>query len=330
VTSAIDRIAFYSKGIPRIINMICDNALLIASATDQTKVGAEIIEEVADELKLKDPSLFEARSVVTETPGFNVPEDFAGDPILTVGRGARTEDHQVIDGANYSSSMARGYATVHKAKRWKTRVAAGVIVVIILIGAAPFISWQKSGVELPPVTVPIEEVFTPIRKLIDRVLTIQEAMQINSNVERIVESPGSDEEPWWNREIRKRFDPLATKRKEPPRTLQEDVSRNRTDAKLKPVDRTASSKPDQRTLSRVQNEEEKTPPWSRRSIRVVVENSIVRDEPTANAEIIATLRPGAQIRLLGRKGDYWQIRSSEPQIIRGYVHREDAFFAPSK
>jgi hypothetical protein len=180
------------------------------------------------------------------------------------------------------------------------------------------------------VTVPIEEVFTPIRKLIDRVLMIQEAMQINSNVERIVESPGSDEEPWWNREIRKRFDPLATKRKEPPRTLQEDVSRNRTDAKLKPVDRTASSKPDQRTLSRVQNEEEKTPPWSRRSIRVVVENSIVRDEPTANAEIIATLRPGAQIRLLGRKGDYWQIRSSEPQIIRGYVHKEDAFFAPSK
>ncbi|HSE89787.1 MAG TPA: AAA family ATPase, partial [Candidatus Binatia bacterium] len=51
----IERIAFYSKGIPRLINVICDNALLIAYGASKRKVSAEIIEEVAAELQLAAP-----------------------------------------------------------------------------------------------------------------------------------------------------------------------------------------------------------------------------------------------------------------------------------
>ena len=49
---AIDRIAVYSYGSPRQINIICDNALLVAYGTYQNQVSVEIIEEVARDLGL--------------------------------------------------------------------------------------------------------------------------------------------------------------------------------------------------------------------------------------------------------------------------------------
>jgi general secretion pathway protein A len=51
--AAIQRIALYSKGVPRLINIICDNALLIAYVTSQQKVSGNMIEEVAQDLRLK-------------------------------------------------------------------------------------------------------------------------------------------------------------------------------------------------------------------------------------------------------------------------------------
>ena len=53
---SVQKIALYSKGIPRLINVICDNALLIAYATSQSKVSPKIINEVARDLQLMEPS----------------------------------------------------------------------------------------------------------------------------------------------------------------------------------------------------------------------------------------------------------------------------------
>src|SRR5262245_57812940 len=50
---AIERIGFYSKGIPRLMNIICDNALLNAFAVSQRSVSAEMVEEVARDLELR-------------------------------------------------------------------------------------------------------------------------------------------------------------------------------------------------------------------------------------------------------------------------------------
>lgn len=50
---ALDRIAFYSTGIPRLINIICDNGLTIAYATSAKRVSAAVVEEVASDLGLK-------------------------------------------------------------------------------------------------------------------------------------------------------------------------------------------------------------------------------------------------------------------------------------
>ena len=50
---AVREIALYSKGIPRLINIICDNALLIAYAASEKKVTADIIKEVARDMRLE-------------------------------------------------------------------------------------------------------------------------------------------------------------------------------------------------------------------------------------------------------------------------------------
>jgi general secretion pathway protein A len=49
---AVEKIAAHSRGIPRIINIICDNALLIAFAASKKTVSAATIDEVARDLRL--------------------------------------------------------------------------------------------------------------------------------------------------------------------------------------------------------------------------------------------------------------------------------------
>ena len=49
---AVQQIAFYSKGIPRLINIICDNALLIAYAESRKIVSVDIIKQVARDLRI--------------------------------------------------------------------------------------------------------------------------------------------------------------------------------------------------------------------------------------------------------------------------------------
>ena len=60
-----------------------------------------------------------------------------------------------------------------------------------------------------------------------------------------------------------------------------------------------------------------------------MDNSYVRDKPTSKADVIATLRPGTHIQVVGRFGDYFEVRSLDNEAIRGYVHKEDAFFQPA-
>jgi general secretion pathway protein A len=49
---AFRQIAFYSDGIPRLVNIICDNALLCAYARSRKTISADIIKEAAHDLRL--------------------------------------------------------------------------------------------------------------------------------------------------------------------------------------------------------------------------------------------------------------------------------------
>ena len=52
--SAIKEIYNYSKGIPRLINIICDNALLTGFSQDTNRIGKNIIKNVIGEIELKE------------------------------------------------------------------------------------------------------------------------------------------------------------------------------------------------------------------------------------------------------------------------------------
>jgi LysM domain len=51
-SDAIKEIAYYSQGFPRLINTLCDNALLIAYATSQKRITRAIVREAAGDLRL--------------------------------------------------------------------------------------------------------------------------------------------------------------------------------------------------------------------------------------------------------------------------------------
>jgi general secretion pathway protein A len=50
---AVQEIAYCSKGFPRLINILCDNALLIAYATSKKRITTDIIREAAADLRLE-------------------------------------------------------------------------------------------------------------------------------------------------------------------------------------------------------------------------------------------------------------------------------------
>jgi type II secretory pathway predicted ATPase ExeA len=71
---ALQRIVAYSSGVPRLINIICDNALVIAYAASAKRVSPAIVEEVASDLGLnaappRPPAVaLEARPTPSEAP----------------------------------------------------------------------------------------------------------------------------------------------------------------------------------------------------------------------------------------------------------------------
>jgi BON domain/AAA domain len=75
VPEAVQKITHYSNGIPRLINVVCDNALVIASAASRKQVSAEMIDEVAHDLKLTGRPQVKAEGATTE---FKLREDLKG------------------------------------------------------------------------------------------------------------------------------------------------------------------------------------------------------------------------------------------------------------
>src|SRR5437764_1158144 len=72
---AVERITLYSKGIPRLINLICDNALLICYAASKRKVSEEMVEEVAGDLQLAAPPPIERATPPAEFEKSKDPRD---------------------------------------------------------------------------------------------------------------------------------------------------------------------------------------------------------------------------------------------------------------
>ncbi len=89
---ALDKIYEYSRGIPRIINTLCENCMVNAFAREQRPVQPEIVTEVATDFRLTPPSLPEETSVPVTAREEN------GESLLrSLFRLLRTMDNQTLE-----------------------------------------------------------------------------------------------------------------------------------------------------------------------------------------------------------------------------------------
>ncbi len=90
--AALDKVYEYSRGIPRIINTLCENSLVNAFAREQRPVAPEVVTEVAADFRLTPPSLPEETSVSVTAREEN------GESLLrSLFRLLRTMDDQTIE-----------------------------------------------------------------------------------------------------------------------------------------------------------------------------------------------------------------------------------------
>lgn len=318
---AVERIALLSRGIPRLINVICDNALLIACATSRESIGVDVIDEVAEDLQLDAPSpragswapkispkqqapaqaaakYFREPAVVNEMPRDREEGDFPPSDVIpapTIGAEAAPVS-EVKPGQTQWAGLAIACATL--------------TLVIAVVFAA-----QQSAVSLAPMTAPftsIKEALTPLPGRIYRGL-----MPLTTSEEGGID-PAAD-----GLAIRSQSVPARESRKSPPPGLDNDT-RDRAKASVRPRREGETRSPRVQRDAAARASAAKPAPAD----HVVVENSFVRKQPTAESEILVTLRPGTHVQIVRRSGDYLQVRSQERGLTAGYVHKEDAFFEP--
>ena len=213
--NAIEKIASYSSGIPRLINIMCDNALLAAYSRSARKVSACMVDIVAENLRL-------------------------------------------------GSSGQEDHSDFNETRQWLDPIVgiSGAIVLLSALGV--FLYSQESG------------------------LSVSDAR--------------SD---------------FAREEKTATATAQEMAIAER-DSRVP-----TASKP--KNFERLLHGSQQKRPSKTRDL-FVIEDSFVRAKPSRNAEIIATLTPGTRIQVTGPTGEYYAVRARGMKTIRGYVHKEDAFF----
>ena len=356
-SEAVKKIAFYSKGIPRLINTICDNALLIAYAASEFKVRAAMIDEVADDL-LIGKSRFE-KEAQAPTPKIAEGErQTLGFARAETDDFKMTEESSQTDSKHFLVSM-NGQAATFPTNKNHLRLTIGALLIVVMFAGlgALFYSQKREffapdrasdtaalvGTEReeskqaklptvtpeastssnnPQTTVPAPDTLEASASSNNPQITLpspdnrqpKDEYSVDKKLAAVVDlnSPTADQnvsaaQPQTTPTIRAAEDNLTPKQ----------IPTGLTSANGKQSESRRASGGRQENPSTVGDFK-------------VVGNSFVRNRPTSNAEVIATLRPGTHINIAGQTGDYFRVRSLGNQTISGYVHREDAFFERQK
>jgi general secretion pathway protein A len=324
--AAIENIALYSTGIPRLINIICDNALLIAYAASEQKVSAAMIDEVAEELSLG--SLFkqksqpyalikppeEERTLKSAPELLNDNKDRL--PIIY----EKPEEDSVFNDSDDSPLIGKDAGPVpaiidlqqapkrRKAfmtRQWIRPTIGASVAIVLLTGLGTFL-------------YPGEGTFPLLggRNIIKMIALIPSALEPKSSAiipqlkltapqTQRLSTPDQDASAWINEEPIN----VLLSAESPSKDLDAGAVRPEKPRQAPPENRQASPK---------------------RANLAVTANSFVRSSPTSNAKIITTLVPGTRIQVIDRMGEYYTIRSLDTKRIRGYVHKEDAFFGSAR
>ena len=359
----IKKISDYSSGIPRLINSICDNSLIRAYTANQRVISSEIIDQVARELRIAAPRWPQKQPVPTGLSDFRTMAAPFADDAESIAKDAVPLDmktpeaaavhpqssasaalhepgtpvplHGYSGGDTSTASNDEGppksdlysptgtdeltnfyvlprersaFSLLHS--RW-IPVAAAIGLLLLVIG---------NIVGSSQLAVIYSAASTASRLLVAGVPQPQEERAGAS-----VESNGATVAPQTAGPIssgpeQKAADRPMQARKADPANAKKIEPINASQSELRP---NTYAPPEQAAKIPVDNGHENRRPAVTLE---VVGTSIVRDKPSDIAKIVGDLEPGSRVSVLAVSRDYFHVRSLENQSIRGYVHREDAFF----
>jgi general secretion pathway protein A len=147
---AIDQIALFSKGIPRLINIICDNALLAAYRAGRKSVSPEMIQKVACDLRLTHESEPKAERLQIGKGSFHSSEpnkkDFkARNPVATNNMTVDEEGQWCFE--EFPLGMKKP-KQVHRAKNVGLLKIASFLAIFVLAGSAAVLYFERSELSL--------------------------------------------------------------------------------------------------------------------------------------------------------------------------------------
>jgi len=401
--TAVEKISLNSQGIPRIINVICDNALLIAYASSKKKVSAEMVEEVARDLQLTVPCTDRVASSDMEYRGrrgrverwSEIPED---EP--------ETQETQWAKFGDFSKEEKP--PKLYPKRRAKgLRIGTTLVLLTIGLGAVLYAQqnpgvvadiamkaedysaqskiyasqlaetidphFQKTRDSVADATINIENYFHQSRTYLAEKMQdhFPQAKDYLSGL--AIKAEGLIMAQWENLKAANLIPTSEDKRTIHPADFPEDHPAPAADEtgliqeRLNPLElnENAAPIPDAKTTPEAQPPKtagtpmkEKTGPVEPREKQTVepqtaapekdpvqmgreiapkreqpallgnfevVQESFLRDKPGSNSAVTA-LPPGTRVRVEGKEGDYLRVRSLSDPGLRGYVHREDAFF----
>jgi type II secretory pathway predicted ATPase ExeA len=130
--NAIDNIFEYTAGIPRLINILCDHAMLTGSVADTYQLDAEIIIQCAQELRVpaqqKSISNFRYTSKPTDPAAGSISSGG-----LSLGKEARTKEDTTLLGGGHIDIKQKSFGRL----KW---AFLGIVLVIAISLTAPLIN----------------------------------------------------------------------------------------------------------------------------------------------------------------------------------------------
>jgi general secretion pathway protein A len=264
-------ISLLSGGIPRLINIICDNALLLAYADGRKTVTSEIVQEVGRDLGLA-----------------NLPQ-----PNRSGGYPQSDMRNVDLRTTRITSSSPTGVSPQRRRSRSLAWVPVGLVLGLVALGGAGGALYSQQIKEYLE-----QEPSSGNHRLPS--LTVHQNPPVTFQTS----------EPEISLEPRQGVTPVQAK----PEDLPKD-----------PLTPQATAPSSEQTPPQESSPKKKDPRLG--TFEVVGQSSFVRGSPRADAKIIATLEPSTRIKVVSARGDYFQVQAVfEGKAIRGYVHREDAFF----
>ena len=291
----IGKIAFYSKGFPRRINIICDNALLIAYAMSKSKITAAIIDEVAADIMIGESRIDSEGSLGKPTK-----------PLPLEEKASLEHAPREKDAATRREDLRSAFTTFGRNTHFSIP-SITLLAIVLLLGVAS--------------SLPYAQKFP--------------FFDLNSPSKVAVSTAGGRDQTDRTNLAANAFEQKFLRVNPPPQSHLEMVSNSEQDVAAAGLGEKANAPTSRNKLPTLTGSDPKSEPAPRKASAkqgsskgkfFVVEPSLVRSKPTSNAEIVATLQPGTIINVTDRTGDYYRVRSLDTEAIRGYVHEQDAFF----